>query len=178
MNFEDFVKKHGTSSTFRKGQHIFRQGDKNDCLYYVSTGLLKAYYVSHQGKENIKSFIKKNNVIGSLSAAHKGQACTFNLIALEDVVLFRFKFEQLFTAAHQSHEVAKQLIDTLLSLSMKKEQREYEFLMLSAEQRYMSFVKQEPELAQQLTQNDVARYLGITPVALSRIKKRCSLAPF
>lgn len=175
MGMNEFLAKHGTSVKVKKGDYIFRQGDKHNTLYFVESGLLKAYYVSSDGKENIKSFIKPSNVIGSLSAAYQALPCTFNLLALDECQLLKFEFSALQKAANENHDIAKQLIDVLLMHSMKKEQREYEFLMLDAESRYMNFLQRDPELAGQLTQNDIAKYLGITPVALSRIKSRMQI---
>lgn len=45
-------------------------------------------------------------------------------------------------------------------------------LALSPEENYRQLLAESPDLAQRLTQNDIARYLGITPVALSRIRGR------
>jgi hypothetical protein len=53
-----------------------------------------------------------------------------------------------------------------------KEQREYEFLQLSAEERYRQFCAERPEHLAQIPQHQVASYIGITPVALSRIRAR------
>lgn len=55
---------------------------------------------------------------------------------------------------------------------MKKERREYELLCLSAEDRYRALMENTPQLADMVTQNEIALYLGVTPVGLSRIKKR------
>ena len=55
---------------------------------------------------------------------------------------------------------------------MKKEIREYELLCLSAEDRYKRLLKHTPDILKLVTQNEIARYLGITPVGLSRIKRR------
>ena len=66
------------------------------------------------------------------------------------------------------------MINSLISLAIKKERREYEFLCLSAPERFALLKQRDPELVAKLTQNDIARYLGITPVALSRIKQRQS----
>ena len=55
---------------------------------------------------------------------------------------------------------------------MKKERREREFLTESAEERYRMLLERSPALFDKVTQKDIARYLGITPVALSRIRKR------
>ena len=41
-----------------------------------------------------------------------------------------------------------------------------------APERYRLLCERSPELIERLTQKDIARYLGITPVALSRIRAR------
>jgi len=53
-----------------------------------------------------------------------------------------------------------------------KERREYELLQLSASERYLMFDQEYPGLARRIPQYYVASYLGITPVALSRIVSR------
>ncbi|MCG7923247.1 MAG: Crp/Fnr family transcriptional regulator [Candidatus Thiodiazotropha lotti] len=172
MSFEKFAKQHGQPLSVARHDCVFRQGDQDGMLYFVISGLLKAYYVSFEGKESIKSFIQAGSTIGSLSATYKGLPCTFSLMALEDTQLIRLPFKELVDATHNSHAIAEEVIQILLTLSMRKEQREYEFLSLPAEERYLNLCKRDPELVTRLTQNDIARYLGITPVALSRIKKR------
>jgi hypothetical protein len=54
----------------------------------------------------------------------------------------------------------------------KKERREREFLTESAEARYQMLLEDSPGLFDKVKQKDIARYLGITPVALSRIRGR------
>jgi CRP-like cAMP-binding protein len=54
----------------------------------------------------------------------------------------------------------------------RKERREMELLTLSPEERYRGFVRDHPELALTLKQRDIASYVRVTPVALSRIKAR------
>ena len=172
MSLKSLIVDKGEPLFVSKQEHVFRQGALNQTLYWVKSGLLKAYYVSIDGKEGIKSFIQQGNIIGSLSSAGTGAPCPFSLVALEDCELLRIPFQVIMDATDESHEVANEVIQVLMSLSMRKEQREYEFLTLSAEERYVRLCGRAPELIQKLTQYDIARYLGITPVALSRIRKR------
>jgi hypothetical protein len=58
------------------------------------------------------------------------------------------------------------------ALAVKKTSREAGFLLDSAEQRYKSFLEQEPELVRRLPLYHIASFLGITDVALSRIRRR------
>jgi hypothetical protein len=54
----------------------------------------------------------------------------------------------------------------------RKEQREFQLLSLSAEDRYALLVETLPDIADRVSQADLASYFGITPQPLSWIKRR------
>lgn len=54
----------------------------------------------------------------------------------------------------------------------RKEQREMELLMLALEARYARFLQEMPGIAAQLRQHEIASYIRVTPVSLSRIRRR------
>jgi DNA-binding MarR family transcriptional regulator len=56
--------------------------------------------------------------------------------------------------------------------AIRKEWRERDLLTLSPEQRLQAFLDREGHLAQRVPQKDLARHLGVTPVSLSRIRRR------
>ncbi len=172
MNFYEFIQFEGTNMKRGVGEHIFRQGDLNRSLYFVESGLLKAYYTSDNGKESIKSFLIPNDIIGSLTSAHSQMDCSFSLLCLEKSVLREISFDAIRKYCRRDIEFANSMIDILLQFAMKKERREYEFLCLSAEARFRLLESDYSGHLEKVTQNDLARYLGITPVGLSRIKKR------
>jgi len=172
MDFMSLMETRGKSVNRKKGEHIFFQGKKDTSIYFIKSGLLKAYYTTEEGKEFVKSFLVTNDVIGSLSSAYKGDHCSFSLICLEDTSLIEIPFSVIYDHSKTNQMIANHMIDLLLSFSIKKEKREYEFLCLTAEQRYRILEKEMPDIIDKVTQNDLARYLGVTPVGLSRIKKR------
>ena len=59
-------------------------------------------------------------------------------------------------------------------LFLKKSKRELSLLTESAEQRYLNLFKEQPQLLQSIPLKYIASYIGITPQALSRIRKRIS----
>ena len=162
----------GEAFDLDKGDVVFGQGDKNDSLYFIQVGLLKAFYVTGDGKERVKSFLKEADIIGNLAALTSGSGCSFTLICLEPSSLIRVRFGDLLYLAKSDLVVANELVRLLANLAAKKERREYEFLCFSAKERYAALKDASPDLLERVTQNDVARYLGITPVALSRIRAR------
>ena len=66
----------------------------------------------------------------------------------------------------------KLLITILEKAFCKKEKREREFLLYNAQERYESFLTSYPNLENRIRQHVIASYLGITPVALSRLKNK------
>jgi CRP-like cAMP-binding protein len=169
MNFNDLVKRFGTSQCYKKKSYVFSQGDEDNYIYLVLEGVLKACYYDEDGKEYIKSFLFSGDSIAS-SQALSGGLCSFSLYSLKETKLLKISYQQVRQVADNNLECASSIIDLLMSFAMKKEQREFELLCLSAEQRYKKLLTKSPDIPQQITQNDIARYLGITPVALSRIK--------
>lgn len=157
-----------------KGQHVFRQGEKTDRICLIQQGLIKAYYETRDGKEFIKSFIAEGGIIASLQAIVERQPSTFSVLALEDCIILELPKSVLDARQAQDPGLAQQMYAFVIQLAMKKERREFEFLCLPAEERYRLFCEREPELVARLSQMDIARYLGITPVALSRIRHRLS----
>ncbi len=171
MNFSELVKQFGTSQCYEKRSYVFSQGEENSYVYIVIEGVLKACYHDEDGKEYIKSFLFPGDSIAS-SQALNGQLCSFNLVCLKEAKLIKLSYQTIRQAAANNLEIANSIIELLMSFAMKKEQREFELLCLDAQTRYENLLAQSPDIYEQLTQNDIARYLGITPVALSRIKHR------
>ena len=173
MKLSEIIAKDGIVVEKKAGESVFFQGDSDQHLYLLIDGLLKAYYTSEEGKVFIKSFIQQNEVIGSLSAAFGNNRCTYGVECLLDCRLIKLPFAKLMDYSKGDLAISNEINNLLIQLAMKKERREYEFLCLSAEKRYLSLIEKSPALLKHVTQNDLAAYLGVTPVAYSRIKSRC-----
>jgi len=66
----------------------------------------------------------------------------------------------------------KFLVIQLQKALIMKTEREREFLLFDAEQRYSVFLQQFPKLDNRVKQHIIASYLRITPESLSRIRKK------
>ncbi len=172
MNFSELLEKHGQPVMRSRGEYLFRQGEQDTAVYFIRSGLLKAYYLSEDGKENIKSFLLPGDAIGSLKGFFGEDGCSFNLVCLQDCALISLNFQVLYEESRKHLTLANEVVDFLIKFAMKKENREFELLCLAPEQRYIRILEQAPELVEKLPQIEIARFLGVTPVGLSRIKKR------
>jgi CRP-like cAMP-binding protein len=156
----------------RQGDYLFRSDTAQPYVFCIVSGLVKMFYDTQDGDEWIKAFAHEYMFFASIQALQAGGCASFSVQALEPTRVIRIEYAALerLAAAHIAWQ--KLLTNGFKLYGARKEQRERELLMLTAEQRYKIFFQSNPQLGQRLLQKDIAAYIRITPVALSRIRKR------
>lgn len=151
---------------------LFEAGQAHPFVYVVREGLLKLHYLQADGQEWIKSFSAEGMFFGSLSALQPGGRSSFAVTAIEASLLERIDYRRLeqLAAAHPPWLLA--LYRAMQHFAALKESRERELLTLTPPERYAAFLAEAPQLAERIPLKDMARYLGVTPVSLSRIRRR------
>lgn len=153
-----------------KGDIFLRHGAIPQKFAFVSSGLFRYFYVSKKGSEFTKGFFQERSFIVSYSAMVKQTPSHYSIEALEDSRIHIIDYQK-WLQLYSNHSCWASLLLALLQKGyMKKEAREREFLLLDAQERYISFLDEYPGLESRIKQHHVASYLGITPVALSRIR--------
>jgi CRP-like cAMP-binding protein len=100
-----------------------------------------------------------------------GLPANYNIDALQDseiLLLERSAREELLSSCPKMERFFRLLIE---ANHVASQQRIADSLSTSAEERYLKFIKMYPLLFEQVPQNQIASYLGITPQSLSRIRK-------
>ncbi|WP_052065501.1 Crp/Fnr family transcriptional regulator [Thalassospira australica] len=161
---------------YAKSSQIIRQGDICRDVIFLQNGLAQMSYVTFEGKEWIKSFFVEESVMGSRRCQLLGEPSTFSIICLEDCDVLAIPYDRVRKAAANSPTLLAFFFDFNEQVSLRKEKREYEFLCLSAQDRYQRFLVDYAHIVPRLTQAQIASFIGITPIALSRIRKRINQA--
>lgn len=158
--------------SFRAGETVFMQDVAHPCVYTVRHGLLKLGYLGADGNEWIKSFVHEGGFFASMAALQPQGRTTFQATALEPTVLEQVNYPLLFEMAQNHLAWSRALHQLTMAFAARKEQRERELLTLAAEPRYLAFRAAHPDLERRISQKDLARHLGLTPVGLNRIVVR------
>jgi len=154
-----------------KGQHLFREGDTAESLYFISSGLVRYYYLA-EGVEHTGQFFDEGKLIADVFALTTGAPGLQNIDALEPcalIVIPRTALLAAYEADHAYERFGRRMMEEAMAGSQR---RSASLLKLSSEERYERFVTIRPEIARRVPQYVVASYLGITPEALSRIRRR------
>jgi CRP-like cAMP-binding protein len=159
----------------RKGDYLFQQGDFANRLYFLHSGLVRYVSVSDEGKEFTQTFAKSPRMIGSTKAMVTETRVLFGIQALEDCMMSSYPWQAFYAQMRQDIGFLECYAKFLERIFMTKEERENTFVKHSAERRYLDFCMTYPELKNTIPQQQIASYIGITPVALSRIRQKLKL---
>lgn len=155
-----------------KGEEIFALGQWQPYIYVVRSGIVKLSYRNEEGEEWIKAFVGEGDFFACPSVIIAGQPTDFCAYALADACIERLDYATL-QALNVRYPAWQKATRSFMELHIfRKEKRERELLTMTAEKRYRAFLSANPALAGRLQQRDIAHFLGITPEALSRIRKR------
>src|SRR5262245_27438280 len=154
---------------FSKGERFVEPGDRRGLVGLVRSGLFRFYYVDADGREATKTFRGPGELAAAYAELLMGVPSRTFVEALEDSELLVAPYAELLRlyARHPGwQELGRRVAERFY---VNKERREFELLQLPAAERYRLFDREYPGLAARIPQYHVASYLGITPVALSRI---------
>jgi CRP-like cAMP-binding protein len=155
-----------------RGAVIFGPDAAAGDVLLLLSGLVKLVYTTEDGEDWIKSFVLDQGVF----APRDGAGAPYGAVCLEPCTLLRLPRTVLDQAAAQDGAVRDAALAFSQWLIGRKQAREAALLSLTPEGRYRALLAAAPLALARLPQGDIARFLGITPIAFSRIKRRLRAA--
>jgi len=155
----------------RKKQFLLHEGEVCRNIGFVNSGCLREYTIDNKGSEHIIQFAIEDWWISDPNSFLSGLPSTYNIDALEDsevLLLEKSARDKLLDSCPKMERFFRILIEANFVTTQR---RITDSLSTSAEERYLKFIKTYPKLIEQVSQNQIASYLGITPQSLSRIRK-------
>lgn len=152
-----------------RGQLLLRKGQVANKYFFIVSGGVRFFY-DQNGRETTTWISFKNEFFTEISSLNPQKPSRFNIEAVEEAELIVIEKKDMdFLYAHIStweefgrkiwEETSVRMIDQIIN-----------FQTLTAEERYMEFMN-NPELLRKIPVKQLAAILGITPNALSRIRK-------
>jgi CRP-like cAMP-binding protein len=159
------------SKQLNKGEFYIQPGEVENYVSFINSGGLKASYL-HEEKEVIIDLVFENNYFSEYQSFLTQSPCKSCIQALEDTELIKLSYQdvQRFYEIYPTLQKFGRLIAEYLFTSISG--RTSSLLLETAEARYKKIVDRNPKLLQRVPQYMIASYIGVTPEALSRIRKR------
>jgi CRP-like cAMP-binding protein len=156
---------------YRKKELLLKAGEPGDYYFFIIQGCLRTFTTDDRGQEHIFHLAFEDWWAADLFSFINGDSAFFSIEALEDtevLAIHRDDYEILLTSYPK--------FERFFRLQMQKayiasQQRTMDIMSKSAEKRYVELMKNNPQMELRVAQHHIASFLGITPEALSRIKR-------
>jgi len=173
--FEHIVNK---SRSIQPGEHIFRAGDKLNCIAAVRAGCFKSYVIDQNGEEQVLGFYLPGEIIG-FDAIHE-KTHKANVVALDTSSVCGLSFNSVTDMARQLPDLQDELFRVM---SAQISELEANAADLSAEERIarllcslsMRFAKRgysQTEFNLSMSRRDIASHLRLATETISRVLAR------
>ena len=172
---EDTFSKLQKISTFKEIEAttiITNEGEIPEKVYMLVQGIMHAYINSESGKQYNKKIFSPNSFVGALTAMIKNKPSKLTYQALTKCKVFEVDFNKFMNLCKTDVNISNLYIKILERIFMQYERRSIELISLDATQRYIKLRQRIPNIDDLIPQFQIASFLGITPVQLSRIRKK------
>ncbi|WP_242412070.1 Crp/Fnr family transcriptional regulator [Flavobacterium sp. Root186] len=182
MEETDAVTKNANERKIKRRQFILQEGDRCKHYNFIVSGCFKMYNVDKAGKEHNVQFGAENAWITDMASFHSVKPADFKNLnagkpsqlfieAVEPSVIIQIELRDLvflFEKYPKFNRIFRVIVENNF---IELQNRILQNISMTAEERYLSFLEQYPDLSNRLPNIQIASFLGITPEFLSNIRK-------
>jgi CRP-like cAMP-binding protein len=157
--------------TYSKDENFISRKKRNEKEYFILDGVCKSYVINPEGEEITISFFTANSILSPHQSRTSNGLSNLYFKALTNLEIASLNagaFEQLMIDNIEVRNFANTVLQNEL---MTKVEKEIGLATLTASERLLEFRKKYKSLENLIPHTDIASYLGITNISLSRLRK-------
>lgn len=155
----------------KKGTVLIHDHSPSAYLYFIEEGAVKNYYIDEKGNNQVVWFGFEGDISFSLNAYINMPYIHETTELIEDSLFYRVKISHVKTLYRDYCDWANWgrcfveyiFIQTVRELDENK--------ALSAKERYLKLIGHNQNVKERVPLKDIASYLGVSPVTISRFRK-------
>lgn len=161
-----------TERRIKRKQFILQEHEV--CRYYtfVVSGCFKMYSVDKDGTEHNLQFASENDWIVDIDSFHNKKPSKLYIAALENAVVLQIEKNDLWYLYTYFPKFDRNFRVIIEYKFIELQNRMLQNISATGDEKYEFFLKQYPQLANRLSNTQIASYLGITPQFLSKIRAK------
>lgn len=166
---ERFFYEECETRTIEKGKLLSEQNHYNRNIYFVEEGMLRMFYYEN-GKDITTNFYSEGKITANIDTLFKNQPTRNNIETLEKSVITTCNFNKLEELCSVSLTAANFSRYILGNLMIEMSRRISSLQFMSAKEKYIQLLEENPNIILRAPLGMIASYLGISQETLSRIR--------
>lgn len=158
--------------TFKSGEIYIKPNENNRKVYFIKSGIVRIYHLAENGIEKTILFHNKKSFFGNYDGIIYNQPSRYFYQSIGETELFELTYDAIDLGSQKSITINNLRANMFLAMIGILLQNIEDFVLLNPEERYRRHLEDNTKVLQKVPSKYIASLLGITPVSLSRIKKR------
>lgn len=158
----------------KKNDYFIKQGQITSHEGFVTKGLFKQFIIDKNDKEHTLFFSVENMWISDITSFLERTPSQTNIKALEDSEILIISIDDEISLLKKYNKLETMLRIMMQKATIKLQKRLLDNLMKTAEERYLEYLTENPNISKRLTNLNLASYLGVTPEFISIIRRKIS----
>jgi len=158
---------------FSKKKLILSKNEIENYISFIEKGKVRLMIPKAENEKEITfGFSFQGEFISAYDSFLTRTPSLYELETLEETTLWSISYQDI-QAVYKTTQIGNMIGRFIAEkLFLIKSKREQSLLNETSEQRYLNLFKERPNVIKQVPLKYIASYIGVTPQALSRIRKR------
>ncbi|MBU3012325.1 Crp/Fnr family transcriptional regulator [Polaribacter vadi] len=156
---------------FDKNTTVLESGKIETKLSFISKGIIRLY-IPKEETDLTFGFLFENEFVTAYDSLLTQSPSEYQIETLTETILWQISnkdLQEVYKRTNNGNIIGRKMAENMYLIKSK---RELSLLSKTAEERYLDLFFDSPKLLQQIPLKYIASYIGVTPQALSRIRKR------
>lgn len=139
---------------------------------FVFQGLIRVFYIDNQGNEITVNFVQENRYATHYTAFITRTPGKYYFQCIEPIILVNLSYDHIQTGYDKFPDIERYgrlIAEEVLKFQQKRIES---FLFDTAEQRYLDFIKENPDLFNRVSLSHLSSFLGMERQTLTRIRQK------
>jgi len=154
---------------YRKRENIINDGETENCLHFISIGMVRLYFVERVREITI-DIISEGGAICSLNSYLTGNPSRFTIEAIEETTTYSFLKNDIESLSVQYPDVKKLVEGMISSMLVRLENKDIEYSSRKSAARLKRWVNDNGGLFNRIPQSYLASYFKMNIATFSRLK--------
>lgn len=153
---------------------LLNEGDVSQKMFLIEKGCIRVWF-NNKGKDITSQFFFENEAIGSIESFRKNIPSPTNIETIEPSILWwihKKDLDRIIEEIKEIPDLRDMFIDKIFERTFDYMKYFFSMIKDTPQERYLSLLKERPEIVKRVPQHYIASYLGISTVHLSRIKSK------
>lgn len=141
-------------------------------IFFIKKGILRSFYLTDTGEEKTIFFRWEGQMVAIPECIFDNEPTRLTWQTMEDCELLEIDFDVVEKMSENNLSLVKTRMSFAQKMLLEALRRVESFVLDKPEERYQKLITQKPEIIQRVADKHIASFIGVTPVSLSRIRKR------